>query len=88
MALTTIELARAREATSLLLDELGLKAYLFEVDIADGQWLVKVDCALDGGGWQTVVLPAREIPLVITGDDAARRRLLASWRERLSACRI
>ena len=88
MALTTIELARAREATSLLLDELGLKAYLFEVDITDGQWLVKVDCALDGGGWQTVVLPARDIPLVIRGDEEARAKLLASWRERLSACRI
>jgi hypothetical protein len=88
MTPSTIELARAREATSHLLDELGLKAYLYEVEITEGQWLVKVDCALDSGGWQTVVLPAPEIPLVIGGDEGARARILASWRERLSACQI
>ena len=86
MMLSTIELARARETTALLLDELGLKAYLFEIESAEDRWEVKVDCALEGGAWQTVTLPAWEIPLIVAGDEAARRRLLALWRERLSAC--
>lgn len=87
MALSTFELARAREITESLLDELGVKAYLFEI-AADAGLDVTVDCALDGGAWQTIALPAQDLPGVVAGDGAALDRLRESWREKLASCRI
>lgn len=56
MTLSIAELARAREATTELLDELGLDAYLFEVEPRDGQWQLKVDCAIAAeGAWESLL---------------------------------
>ena len=87
MSLSIAELARAREATTGLLEELGLEAYLFEIQPRDELWEVKVDCAMrKDGQWESVSLRVpREI--LAGGDDGARRQLLAEWRERFAECR-
>lgn len=83
------ELARAREATAELLDALGLEAYLFEVESGDGEWQVKIDCALDGEEWQSITLPApKEMLLTSAREAAVRERILDDWKRRLAACKL
>lgn len=88
MPLSTFDLAQAREITSELLEELGLEAYLFEVEPSSEQWLIKVECAIPEG-WESVRLPIqKENLLVLRQDSSARRQLLDAWRDRLTACKI
>lgn len=89
MALSMTELARAREATAGLLDELGLDAYLFEVESGGEQWRVRIDCALDRESWQSVTLSASRSELLASAQDAAARAtILEEWRQRLAACKV
>ncbi len=82
------ELAEARDVVQSLLETLGLRAYLFEVEPREsGQWVVRIDCALNGE-WQSTSL---EVPWqalrACREDPAARRALLAQWRPHLDHCR-
>lgn len=80
------ELARARQVTQLLLDELGLDAYLFEVEPRAGDWKVRIDCAVEQG-WEAVVLTVSKDQLLASHrDPAVRGALLDVWDRRLSAC--
>lgn len=84
--ITTIELARAKEAVSALLEHLGLAAYLFEIEWRDEQWLLRVDCAIREG-WQSLSFPVDKGLLVRSANDAtARQQLLTAWRGQLQAC--
>jgi hypothetical protein len=90
MTLSIAELARARETTAELLDEMGLDAYLFEVEPRDEQWELKVECAVEEeGAWESFALSVPKEILLASRDDALiRQRLLAEWRGRLSACKL
>ena len=81
--ITTRELAEAKDAVTLLLEELALPAYIFEVDPRNGLWEVRIDRAVDGN-WQSLVFPIHieELQQVIT-DQAARTRMLDQWRNLL-----
>jgi len=82
-----LELAQAKEAAAALLGQLGLEAFLFEVEPQDELWQVKVECAIENG-WQTSTLPIAKALLLASQDDAgAREQLLSEWRERLAACK-
>jgi hypothetical protein len=89
MTLSIAELARARDTTAELLDELRLDAYLFEIEPRDGQWQLKVDCAVEAdGAWESVTLVVpKEMLLMGLDDTSIRRRILAEWRGRLAACK-
>lgn len=88
MELSVNELAQMRETVSALLDELQLEAYLFEVEPQEGQWEIKLECAIDEG-WETFRLSAEKEYLLRGKDDAvAHGVMLDNWREALSACRI
>lgn len=84
--ITTRDLAQAKEAVNLLLEELGLANYLFDVEPRSGPWEVRIDCAADGV-WHSLTLTVdlAELTEVVT-DPAARERLLARWRNTLGAC--
>lgn len=87
MYITTRALTEANEATAGLLDQLGLDAYLFEVEPREGPWEVHVDCAL-GDGWQSLTLPVDMTRLLDTrSNEALRLQVLKDWRARLAACR-
>lgn len=89
MTLSIAELARARETTTELLDELGLDAYLFEVEPRDDQWELKVDCAMEEGVWESVTMLVPKEMLLTSHDDASvHRRILAEWQGRLVACKM
>lgn len=84
--ITTRELAQAKDAVSLLLEELGLPAYVFEVEPRSGPWEVRIDCAA-GAAWQSLTLLVEPAELIEVVENAtARSKLLARWRETLGAC--
>lgn len=80
------DLKGATEAARALLEELGLEAYLFAVEPREGDWELKLECALEEG-WQTIALPV-ELDLLLASrtETDARARLLSSWGGRLAAC--
>lgn len=88
MPLSSTELIQAREAAAELLEELGLDAYLFEVEPRNSQWELRVECAIEEG-WETMTLSVPKVLLLAGRNDAAaRQRLLTDWRERLAACKV
>jgi hypothetical protein len=90
MTLSIVELARAREAITGLLDELGLDAYLFEVEPGDEQWELTVDCAVEtDGAWESLTLPVAKEMLLASRDDASiHQRILTEWRGHFVACKL
>lgn len=49
MRLSEKELNEARDTVQTLLEQLGLAAYLFEVEPRTDHWEVRVECAPDSG---------------------------------------
>lgn len=87
MNISTRELVDAKEATADLLDELGLEAYVFEVEPRAQQWEVRVDCGYSGG-WQSVTFPVDVERLCESrSNKTLRAQLLEDWGARLAACR-
>lgn len=86
MALSVDDLLEAKDAVGRLLEELGLKAYLFEVEPAGDAWQVRIECATRDG-WQMLRLEVDAAQLRdCASDSAARSELLRQWHERLAAC--
>lgn len=87
MQTSIVELVATKEIVSALLNELGIEVYLFEVEPRNGQWEVRVECAIEPG-WESVTLPVDRLRLLASREDAAvRAELLTAWRERLAACK-
>ena len=87
MPLSTVELAEARDIAQSLLDELGLRAYLFEIEPRGQDWELRIDCALNGE-WQSTRLQVTSRALQDSrADAAARQALVAQWRPHLEHCR-
>jgi hypothetical protein len=85
MELSEKSLTQARDTVESLLEQLGLTAYLFEVEPRADHWEVRVECAPDSG-WQSSVLNINEDWLAACRTDTgARNELLAQWRKRLTA---
>jgi hypothetical protein len=86
MTLSVDDLVQAKDAVGRLLEQLGLKAYLFEVEPSDDVWQVRIECATRDG-WQTLRLEV-DAPRLrdCATDSAARSEVLRQWRERLVAC--
>lgn len=84
MILSAAELSAAKDATDALLDELGLEAYLYEVELEEDAWRIRVDCATMQG-WQSLsVTVDKQTLLASPTDPAARSHLAGILRERLS----
>jgi hypothetical protein len=85
MELSEKSLTQARDTVESLLEQLGLTTYLFEVEPRAKHWEVRVECAPDSG-WQSSVLNVDEDWLAACRTDTqARDKLLAQWRQRLTA---
>jgi hypothetical protein len=87
MAVSGEELRRAQEAAEDLLEEMGLAAYLYEVEPGEDAWLVRVECAVSEG-WQAAELPvAKDQLLAAPGDARVREGILEDWGGELADCR-
>ncbi|MFQ5487614.1 MAG: hypothetical protein ACE5ET_04090 [Gammaproteobacteria bacterium] len=85
--MSTIELAEARDIVQSLLDELGLQAYLFEIEPREQDWELRIDCAINGEWQSTRLQVAPQRLQACRSDCAARESLLAQWRPHLEYCR-
>jgi hypothetical protein len=45
MSLSTVEIAKARDTTNTILDELLLDACVFELEPRDDVWVLTIECA-------------------------------------------
>ena len=80
------DIRAARAATGRILEELGLRSYVFTVEAKESGWLVSVECAA-GDAWQVVSLPVDPAKLSASLDDARlRRELVAAWRPHFESC--
>ena len=83
MEISEQELTQARDTVEGLLEQLGLSAYLFEVEPRTDHWEVRIECA-PNSGWTSSVLNVEESWLAACRTDAgARQALLAEWRQHL-----
>ena len=83
MQLSEKQLTEARDTVQALLEQLGLAAYLFEVEPRTDHWEVRIECAPDSV-WQSSILNVDESWLTACRTDAgARDQLLEEWRKRL-----
>lgn len=84
MDLTAKNLAEAKETVSDLLEQLGLTAYLFEVEPRAERWEVRVECALDSA-WQSSVFSVEDKALrACRTDRLVRDQILAEMHKRLA----
>lgn len=89
MALTVDELVIARDAANSIMEELGVEAYLFEVEPQGAHYELKVECACEAdGGWVSLSLTLPKEKL-LTGFDnpEVKRRLFEYWDKKLGACK-
>lgn len=78
--------AALRTAIQRILDDLGLRAFLFTHETKDAGPVLRVECATNGD-WQTVTFRVDDAELLASlHDPAVRERLRAAWRERLREC--
>ncbi|WP_455208032.1 hypothetical protein [Kaarinaea lacus] len=90
MSVTTLELAKAREAASAILEELQLDAYIYEVEPDDEDWELKIECACDiNGGWEMISLKVPK-DMLLDSDHihSAKESLFAYWKKKLNRCKL
>ncbi len=81
---STQDLAQAKETVGGLLEQLGLTAYLFEVEPKSDRWQVRVECALDSA-WQSSVFAVDDETLrACRTDRSVRDQLLGALRKQLA----
>jgi hypothetical protein len=80
------EIRNAREAVERILDELGVRAFVYSVEPKESGWILSIECATNGD-WQTVALAVDAAELSASLDDPAiRQKLCAEWRPHVRAC--
>lgn len=90
MTLSVVELAKARDTAMMILEELQLDAFLYEVEPRDDIWEITIECACHvDGGWERIVLQVPKDMLLDSFDnDKARQRLFEYWKKKLADCKL
>ena len=67
----------------MILEELQLDAFLYEVEPRDDIWEITIECACHvDGGWERIVLQIPKAMLLDSFDnDEARQRLFEYWKK-------
>jgi hypothetical protein len=76
------QLSEARDTVQTLLEQLGLAAYLFEVESRTDLWEVRIERAPDSA-WQSFLNVDESRLTACRTDAGARDQLLEEWRKRL-----
>lgn len=90
MSISTIELAKARDAAKALLEQLQLDAYIFEVEPRDDDWELTIECACEtDGGWETIKIRVPKGMLLAGFDDeSVKYQLFEYWKKKLGNCKL
>jgi hypothetical protein len=76
------------EVAARLLDQLGLEAYLFEVEPGPEEWTLRVECAASDG-WRVATIPFPKTDLMASSADPVTfSRLLDTCRGHLWDCSV
>jgi len=87
MKLSSEALLQSRDATQALLEQLGLSAFLFEVEPGEVVWRVRVECAVNSA-WQSTTLDVDKQELLNSRTDKdVFQRLLVEWRKHFAVGR-
>lgn len=88
MKLSIHEIDQIKDNVRTLLDQIGLDAYLFEVEpSSEEEWAVKIECAMESG-WERQILSASKAALATCHEDpSVRQDLLDHWKDQLSSCK-
>lgn len=79
MTLSSETLLQTRGAAQALLEQLGLRTFLFEVEPGEDVWRVRVECAVDSG-WQSTTLDVDKLELLNSRtDNDVFQKLLTDW---------
>lgn len=89
MSVSTRDLTQARAAAEVLLESLGLEAYLYEVEPeGEDHWTIILECAT-GDGWQRLTWRVDKSELLRSiHDEGVQARLARDLSRRVSACRM
>jgi hypothetical protein len=91
MSISTIELAKARDTAMMILEELRLDAFIYEIEPKVGDtWELTIECACQiDGGWERIMLQVPKAMLLDSfDDDTAKQRLFEYWKKQLSDCKL
>ena len=90
MPLSTSDLAKARESANILLEELQLDAFIYEVEPREDVWVLTIECACEvDGGWETITLQVpKQMLLDSIDDEKARQYLFEYWKKKLAGCKL
>ena len=80
------DIRNARAAVERVLDEMGVRGFVYTVEQKKDGWVLSVECAMDGG-WQAASWRVDPAELSASlGDASVRAKLRADWETRLRAC--
>jgi hypothetical protein len=90
MPLSTSDLAKARESANILLEELQLDAFIYEVEPREDVWVLTIECACEvDGGWETITLQIpKQMLLDSFDDDLTKQQFIDYWKKKLSGCKL
>ena len=90
MSISTLELAKARETASTILEQLQLDAFIYEVEPRDDIWELTIECACDiDGVWETIKLKVPKSLLLDSFDnEKAKQDLFEYWKKMLADCKL
>jgi len=81
------DIRSAREAVEAILDDLGVRTFVYTIEQKEAGWVLTLECASSDGAWQTVALDVNAAELTGSLRDAAvRQELRAKWEPHLRAC--
>lgn len=83
----TLDLVMARELLAAVFDRLGLDAYLFEVELVDGAWVAKVECATSAGWERVEVVFSHDQLRRASGESGVLEQLREAIEVRLADCK-
>jgi hypothetical protein len=82
------DIRNARQAVELVLEEIGVRGFVYTIEQKEDGWMLSVECAADGD-WQSARWRVDPAELGASLRDAAiREKLRAEWEPRLRACAV
>ena len=82
------DIRNARQAVELVLEEIGVRGFVYTVEQKEDGWMLSVECATDGE-WQAASWRVDPAELNASlGDAGIREKLRADWEPRLRTCAV